>query len=135
MKAIFMSKYNVNQIISGKVNAIKPYGIFVIIDDVYTVLIHISQINGKYISDINDYFKIGDTIRVRIVDVDDDKKQLKLSTINLKSKSRLPETTLGFELFEEILQEKYLPKPNLMALSTRLDAINKKILLLLYVRY
>lgn len=100
-----MSKYNVNQIISGKVNAIKPYGIFVIIDDVYTGLIHISQINGKYISDINDYFKVGDNIRVRIMDVDEEKKQLKLSTINLRSKSRLPETTLGFELFEEILQD------------------------------
>ena len=44
-----MSKYNVNQIIYGKVNAIKSYGIFVIVDDEYTGLIHISQINGKYI--------------------------------------------------------------------------------------
>ena len=100
-----MSKYNVNQIISGKVNAIKPYGIFVIVDDIYTGLIHISQINGKYINDINDYFKVGDTIRVRIMDIDEDKKQLKLSTINLKSRSKLSETTLGFELFEEILQD------------------------------
>ena len=101
-----MSKYNVNQIIEGKVNSIKPYGIFVMIDDIYTGLIHISQINGKFISDINDYFKVGDVIKVRVIDVDEEKKQLKLSTVNiLKKSSTLPETKLGFELFDEILQD------------------------------
>ena len=104
-----MFKYNVNQIIEGKVNSIKPYGIFVIVDDLYTGLIHISQINGKYINNINDYFKVGDVIKVRIIEVDDDKKQLKLSTVNItkdgKKNKKLPETSLGFELFEEILPE------------------------------
>ena len=104
-----MFKYNVNQIIEGKVNSIKPYGIFVMVDDLYTGLIHISQINGKYISNINDYFKVGDVIKVRIIEVDDDKKQLKLSTVNInkdgKKNKKLPETSLGFELFEEILPE------------------------------
>ena len=28
-----MSKYNVNQIVKGKVSAIKPYGIFVKVDE------------------------------------------------------------------------------------------------------
>lgn len=100
-----MSKYNVNQIINGTVNAIKPYGIFVLIDNEYTGLIHISQINGKFIDNINDYFKIGETIKVRIIDVDEEKKQLKLSTVNIKTNKKLPETILGFELFEEILPE------------------------------
>ena len=112
-----MSKYNVNQIITGKVNAIKPYGIFVIIDDVYTGLIHISQINGKYIKDINKCFNIGDNIKVRVTDVDEDKKQLKLSTINLRKNSKLSETKLGFELFEEILQD---------WIDEKLDEIQKK---------
>ena len=104
-----MSKYNINQIITGKVNAIKPYGIFVIIDDIYTGLIHISEINGKYINDINNYFNIGDEIKVRVIDVDEEKKQLKLSTVNLiknrENSKKLPETSLGFELFDEILQD------------------------------
>ncbi len=104
-----MAKYNINQIIDVKVNAIKPYGIFTIVDDVYTGLIHISQINGKYIDDINNYFNIGDKIKVRILEVDEDKNQLKLSTVNLlkgsNSGNKLSETYLGFELFNEILQE------------------------------
>ena len=104
-----MAKYNVNQIIEGKVNSIKSYGIFVVIDDVYTGLIHISQINGKFINNIYDYFKIGDVIKVRILEVDEEKKQLKLSTVNInkngEKNKKLPETSLGFELFEEILPE------------------------------
>lgn len=104
-----MSKYNINQIVTGKVNAIKPYGIFVIIDDIYTGLIHISQINGKYIKDINEYFKVGEEIKTRIIEVDEDKKQLKLSTVNIlnsnKKRSKLTETELGFDLFDEILQD------------------------------
>ena len=104
-----MSKYNVNQIINGKVNSIKPYGIFVIIDDVYTGLIHISQINGKYINNIHDFFEVGDDIKVRVLEVNEDKKQLKLSTVNINKNnnknSKLSETTLGFDLFEEILPE------------------------------
>lgn len=103
-----MSKYNVNQIVTGKVNSIKPYGIFVILDDVYTGLIHISQINGRYINDINDYFKIGDEIKMRVIDVDEEKKQLKLSTVNVfnkKKNSKLPETSLGFDLFNDILDD------------------------------
>ena len=104
-----MSKYNVNEIIDVKINAIKPYGIFTIVDETYTGLIHISQINGKFISDINEYFKVGEKIKTRVLEVDDDKKQLKLSTINLhkngKTQSKLSETSLGFELFDEILQE------------------------------
>lgn len=104
-----MAKYNVNHIIDVKVNAIKPYGIFVIVDELYTGLIHISQINGKFISDINDYFKINDEIKVRILEVDEAKKQLKLSTVNLisdkKNKKKLSETSLGFELFDEILDD------------------------------
>lgn len=104
-----MAKYNVNQIIEGRVNSIKPYGIFVIIDELYTGLIHISQINGKFINNIYDFFKVGDEIKVRVIDVDEEKKQLKLSTVNVnrndKKNKKLPDTSLGFELFEEILPE------------------------------
>ena len=104
-----MSKYNVNQIVKGKVSAIKPYGIFVKVDDEYTGLIHISQISGKYIKDINDYFKVDDEITTRVIEVDEENKHLKLSTVNIlksgKRKSKLSETSLGFELFDEILQD------------------------------
>ena len=45
-------KYRKGEIINVEVTAIEPYGAFVKVDDVYTGLIHISEINGYYISDI-----------------------------------------------------------------------------------
>ena len=81
-------------------------------DNEYGGLIHISEINGLFIKDINDVFKIGDKKKVRILDVDEEKKQIKLSMIldkNGKTKKRkrtkLSDTNLGFDLFDEILPE------------------------------
>ena len=109
MKEIFMNKYNINEIIMCKVISIKKYGVFVSIDNEYTGLIHISQINGKYISDIGKYFKENQIIKARIIGIDTSKKQLKLSTINISNRTNtntlLTETNLGFELFDEILQD------------------------------
>ena len=104
-----MNKYNINEIIMCKVISIKKYGVFVSIDNEYTGLIHISQINGKYISDIGKYFKENQIIKARIIGIDTSKKQLKLSTINISNRTNtntlLTETNLGFELFDEILQD------------------------------
>ena len=107
-----MNNYNVNDIISVQVSSIEPYGVFVNVDELYTGLIHISEINGKYIKDIDSLFNIGDIKKVKIIGVDDDKKQLKLSMIGVYDKKpkrnqnkKLEETKLGFDLFEEILPE------------------------------
>ena len=45
---------------------------------------------------------------MRVIDVDEEKKQLKLSTVNVfnkKKNSKLPETSLGFDLFNDILDD------------------------------
>ena len=41
---------------------------FVNLDNYYTGLIHISEISEKFVSNINDYVTIGETIRVKIID-------------------------------------------------------------------
>lgn len=104
--------YKKDEIIEVEITALKPYGAFAKVDDKYSGLIHISEINGLFIKDINDVFKIGDKKKVRILDVDEEKKQIKLSMIldkNGKTKKRkrtkLSGTNLGFDLFDEILPE------------------------------
>lgn len=104
--------YKKDEIIEVEITALKPYGAFAKVDDEYSGLIHISEINGLFIKDINDVFKIGDKKKVRILDVDKEKKQIKLSMIldkNGKTKKRkrtkLSGTNLGFDLFDEILPE------------------------------
>lgn len=98
-----MSKYRRGNIIKATVNGIENYGIFVSCDDYYSGLIHISEISDKYVKDINEYVKVGDVISVKILDVDEEAGQLKLSIKNINYKSvhnfkrkKIKETSLGF---------------------------------------
>ena len=98
-----MSKYRSGNIIKATVNGIENYGIFVSCDDYYSGLIHISEISDKYVSDINEYVNVGDLISVKILEVDEEAGQLKLSIKNIDYKSvnnfkrkKIKETSLGF---------------------------------------
>lgn len=104
--------YKKDEIIEVEITALKPYGAFAKVDNEYSGLIHISEINGLFIKDINDVFKIGDKKKVRILDVDEEKKQIKLSMIldktgktKKRKRTKLSDTNLGFDLFDEILSE------------------------------
>ena len=93
-------KYNINDVIYVTITSITPYGAFVKADYGYTGLIHISEITGKYIGNIDKYFSIGNIVEAVITDIDEDKKQLSLSTKgiipNLDKGNNLEEDNLGF---------------------------------------
>ena len=74
-----MTKYKIGSIVEGSVTGIENYGAFINLDDYYSGLIHISEISHGFVKDINNYVKLGDTIRVRVVDVDDELCHVKLS--------------------------------------------------------
>ncbi len=104
-----MSKYKKNQIVSGCVTGIEKYGVFVSLDEYYSGLIHISEISDNFVRNIEDYVKQGETIRARVIDVDDDECHVKLSIKNLdysvtrKRKNKIKETELGFSTLESKL--------------------------------
>jgi general stress protein 13 len=79
-------KYFKGDIIEAKVNGISKYGIFVVANDNYTGLIHISEISTGFVRDINDYVSIGEEIICEVLDVDYNKKQLNLSIKNINYK-------------------------------------------------
>jgi predicted RNA-binding protein with RPS1 domain len=101
--------YKKNDIINVIVTSIKEYGVFVKTDTNYTGLIHISEINGDYIKDINKYFNIKSEIKARIIDIDDSNKHLSLSTrglLNNNDKSKknyLKEVGEGFDILKNEL--------------------------------
>ena len=95
--------YTVNKIVKGKVQGITKYGIFVKLDDAYNGLIHISEISDGFVKNIEDYVKINDVINVKILEVDEEKKQIKLSIKNIDYKNndkrnnlKMIETNSGF---------------------------------------
>lgn len=106
-----MSKYKKYDILKVKVTSIEPYGIFVNIDNEYSGLIHISEITGGYIRNINKYIKKGQIVTVRVLDVIEDKKQLKLSMKGMRERkikrkqNYLEESKDGFKPLKDNLPE------------------------------
>lgn len=80
-------KFEKNKIIQGTVSGITEYGAFVKFDEYYSGLIHISEISDKFVSDINNFVKIGDVVSVLILDVDHKNYHLKLSIKNINYKN------------------------------------------------
>jgi len=76
-RGVLMKELEIGSILTGKVTGIENYGIFVNIDDKYTGLIHISEVSDRFVSDLNHYVEIGEEIRVRVIEFDENKKQLK----------------------------------------------------------
>ena len=105
-----MPKFARGKIVTGTVTCIEKYGAFMSFDEYYTGLIHISEISNGFIRDIHDYINVGDTIYVKILDINEDEAQLKLSIKNINYKyspknikNRIKETNSGFSTLEKNL--------------------------------
>lgn len=78
-----MDDIKINDVIEVTVTGIQKYGAFVLINDKYDGLIHISEISSGYVKNINDYIKIKDKIYAQVVDIDVDNSKFKLSIKNI----------------------------------------------------
>lgn len=74
----------VGEIVEGKVRNIMPFGAFVSLPGNKVGLVHISEVAADYIKDINDRLKPGDTVKVKILTVEENGK------ISLSIKKALP---------------------------------------------
>lgn len=115
-----MTKYKKGKIVRGTVTGIETYGVFVSCDEFYSGLIHISEISHGYVKNINDFVKIGDSIFVEIIDVDEKSNHLKLSIKDIEykkskasKKKKIVETPSGFSTLEKKLPEWINEKINL----------------------
>lgn len=61
---------HLGQELSGKVNNITAFGVFVDLGMKENGLVHISQLSDQFISSPADVVRIGQTVRVRVIDVD-----------------------------------------------------------------
>ncbi len=78
-----MDDIKINDVIEATVTGIQKYGAFVLINDKYDGLIHISEISSGYVKNINDYIKIKDKIYAQVVDIDNENNKFKLSIKNI----------------------------------------------------
>lgn len=73
------SKFQPGQVVEGKVTGIQPYGAFVALDENTQGLVHISEITHGFVKDIHDHVSVGDEVKVKILDVDEENKKVSLS--------------------------------------------------------
>ncbi len=74
-----MSQLQEWQVVQGKVVKIQPYGVFVDLAGV-TGLLHIKQISQSPIESLTNVFKIGEEIKVVIIEIDELKQRISLGT-------------------------------------------------------
>ena len=73
-----ISKYKLNDIVEGNVKAITSYGLFVSIENL-DCLLHSSEVSHLKISNLNEIFNVGDTVKVQIIEIDLETKRISLS--------------------------------------------------------
>lgn len=61
----------VGEIVEGRVTGIARFGAFVELPERKTGLVHISEVANEYVSDVNDYLKVNDKVKVKVISVDE----------------------------------------------------------------
>ena len=69
----------VGEIYHGKVKSITPYGAFVEIMPNRDGLLHVSEIDWKRVEKVEDYFKVGDEVDVKLLEIEAKTGKLRLS--------------------------------------------------------
>lgn len=87
-------------IVIAKITSIVGYGAFVSVGD-YIGLVHISEFSDNYVKSIREFVSVGQEIRLRVLEIDEVNKKVKLSYKQLHKtrgiKCRVPEYNIGFK--------------------------------------
>jgi small subunit ribosomal protein S1 len=83
-QAASLGQLEIGQLVVGTIASIKPFGLFVDFEGA-TGLLHINQISKNYIASLEDLFQPGQAIKALIVDLDEVKRRVSLSTKVLES--------------------------------------------------
>ena len=96
---------NKNDIVKCEVTGVTNYGVFVKLENGYDGLIHISEVSNKFVNNIEKLYIQGDIIEAKVIEVDEEKKQVKLSIKGNKKKGKksIEERGRGFEPLKENL--------------------------------
>ncbi len=78
-----LKNIKVNDVIEGVVTSVTPYGIFVTAQGLEG-LVHLSEISWDKVSDPNDFYKVGDEVKVQLISMRDDGKRVAYSIKRLQ---------------------------------------------------
>lgn len=74
-----VKKYELGDVLTGKVTGIQPYGAFVALDDNTQGLVHISEITYGFVKDVSEFLAVGQEVEVKILEIDEEAEKISLS--------------------------------------------------------
>ncbi|HLD81777.1 MAG TPA: S1 RNA-binding domain-containing protein [Patescibacteria group bacterium] len=98
-------RYQVGQIVKGKVLKINPFGLFIELDKEIHGLAHISELSEKPVSNVEEIAKPGDTLDFKIISIEPKDHRLGLSIKAMKKDSSEPLEPKSSEPKSEVSSE------------------------------
>lgn len=76
-----VSRYSVGDVLDGQVTGAVDFGIFVRLEEGLEGLVHISELDWGLVEDTRSRFKVGDKVKVKVIEVKDDKISLSIKQL------------------------------------------------------
>lgn len=86
----FLEQWSIDEIVEGEITEIKDFGAFMRITEDVDGLIHVSEISDQRISTPSEVLSVGDRVQARIIGINEEKKQVRLSMRNLYGPPPVP---------------------------------------------
>ena len=64
----------IGSVVEGKVTSIAKFGAFVLLPEGKSGLVHISEIANAFVSDVNEFVQVGQSVKVRVLNISEDGK-------------------------------------------------------------
>ena len=76
-----VEKYKIGDELDGEITGIVDFGIFVKLDGEIEGLVHISEISWSLVENLKDMYKVGDSIKVKIIEIENGKISLSIKAL------------------------------------------------------
>jgi small subunit ribosomal protein S1 len=83
-KLSLMASVRAGELVTGRVSGIRPFGVFVDLNGI-SALLHIKQVSQSYVASLQDLFEVGQEVTAVVLEVDDWKGRIALSTAVLEN--------------------------------------------------
>ncbi len=95
---LFKSTVNVGDVVEGKVVNLLDFGAFVRLNEGVDGLLHVSQISKDHINKPSDILKVGESITVKVIEINDEERRISLSAKDADSVDEAPEVIANEEV-------------------------------------
>ncbi|OLS03961.1 bifunctional 4-hydroxy-3-methylbut-2-enyl diphosphate reductase/30S ribosomal protein S1 [Tissierella creatinophila] len=97
----FEKNISLGDVVEGKVVNILAFGAFVRLNEGVDGLLHISQISKDHIESPSEILKVGETVKVKVIDIDLEEKRISLSIKEIEKEEKEEESLSQNKITEE----------------------------------